>query len=441
MNETTLSALDETHNPTATSWVTSANHPDSPFPIQNLPFGMFAPEDGQVRAGIAIGDSILDICALLDTGALTGQAAEAAEAARGDCLNALIALPPSYARALRRQVFAFLEEGNANKPAKIDGLLYAADRCVMHMPSKIGNYTDFYAGIYHARAAGAQLQPDDPLPENYLWVPIAYHGRASSVSLSGGAVKRPSGQIRRPGAQQPEFRASERLDFELELGFYVRGGNGIGNPIPIAEARNQPFGYCLLNDWSARDIQSWEMKPLGPFLGKNFGTHISPWIVTAEALAPFRIPAMERGGDLPHPLPYLYDLTDTQSGGLDIHLEVHLTTEEMRRQGLAPHLLLKSNAKHLYWTPAQMVAHHSSSGCNLIAGDLMGTGTISGPELEMYSSLLELTVGGSRPFTLPTGEQRTYLEDGDEVIFVATCKKPGLRSIGFGRCAGSVAPA
>lgn len=437
MNVHPAIALDETHDPAAKSWIESANRPGCEFPIQNLPIGVFSPRDACARAGVAIGNQIVDLNSLLDRGLLEGKAAEAAEAARGDNLNSLIRLSSDYSRALRRQIFAFLSSTNADKPNATDGLLHAASQCTMHLPSKIGNFTDFYAGIYHARAAGAQLQPDDPLPENYIWVPIAYHGRPSSVTLAGEVVKRPAGQVKRPGSK-PQLMKSERMDFELELGFYVRGGNELGSPINLSEAHQQPFGFCLLNDWSARDIQSWEMKPLGPFLGKNFGTHVSPWIVTSEALQPFRIPAMPRSGELPEPLPYLDDTNDKLGGGIDIELEVLLTTAKMRQQGLPAHSILRSNAKHLYWTPAQMVAHHTISGCNLIPGDLIGTGTISGPELEMYSSLLELTIGGAKPFYLPSGERRTYLEDGDEVAFVGTCKKQGLRSIGFGQCASVV---
>jgi fumarylacetoacetase len=314
--------------------------------------------------------------------------------------------------------------------------------CTLLQPIAVSNYTDFYAGIHHARAAGALLTPENPLPPNYKWVPIAYHGRASSVQVGHGEVRRPIGQMppKDPGGA-PIFGPCERLDFELELGFYVTKGNAIGDRIAIGDAAESIVGYSLLNDWSARDIQRWEMFPLGPFLSKSFATSVSPWVVTADALEPFRIPAMIRPDGDPKPLPYLLNANDQASGGLDIQLRVLLSTARMRSAHERPTEILASNARYLYWTPAQMVAHHTVNGCNLRTGDMIGTGTISGPREEELSSMLELTVGGTRPITLPNGETRSFLLDGDEVTFRGRCEREGFASIGFGSCTGVVTPA
>jgi len=434
-------ALDQTHDPARRSWVPSANRPETNFPIQNLPLGVFAPEAGPPRGGIAIGDMILDIGAALDRGWFSGEAAEAAEAARGPALNDLLAQGNRAARALRRQAAALLDATNPDRgraEADSGDILYAADTCALHLPVQVRNYTDFYSGIYHATAAGALMRPDDPLPPNYKYVPTAYHGRASSVCVSDSELLRPNGQYIDPDSSAPTFGRCQRLDFELEMGFLVGPGNARGAPVPVGRASDHIFGAVLLNDWSARDIQRWEMNPLGPFLGKNFGTTISPWIITADALLPFRCPAMRRPATDPQPLPYLTDTVDQAQGGLDIALAVAFSTERMRTQQRPAQTIIRSNSRYLYWTPAQMLAHHTSGGCNLLPGDLIGSGTISGPTRAELSSLLELTMAGKEPFELTTGERRGFLEDGDEVTFSARCSRAGCIPIGFGVCRGRV---
>ncbi len=426
--------LDETHDPARRSWVASANDAATDFPIQNLPFGVFSPPGEAPRGGVAIGDTILDIGRAFEAGLLEGDAAEAASA---PALNALLALGRGEARDLRRQVGALLDAENPPRP----DLLHQAADCALHLPVTVRNYTDFYAGIHHAIAATSIMRPGTPpLPPNYKYVPIAYHGRASSVRPSGGDVRRPQGQRCPDPAQPPTFGPSERLDLELEMGVFVGAGNPVGEPIPIGEAAQHAWGFCLLNDWSARDIQAWEMAPLGPFLAKNFSTTISPWIVTADALAPFRAPAMARADADPKPLDYLWSDADQESGGLAVALAVSFRTQRMREAGEQAVTVIRSNARYLYWTPAQMLAHHSSGGCNMLPGDLIGTGTISGPTNDQLSSLLELTRAGQEPFTLPNGERRGFLHDGDEVSFTARCERPGYVPIGFGTCGGRVIP-
>ena len=429
-----MTDIDDTHDPARRSWVASANQAGTDFPIQNLPFGVFSPPGGAPRGGVAIGDAILDVGAACSAGLLRG---EAALAASGPALNALLALDRREARGLRREIGALLDAASPTRP----DLLHDAAACTLHLPVTVRNYTDFYAGIHHAIAATSIMRPGTPpLPPNYKYVPIAYHGRASSVRPSGADVRRPSGQRSPDPAQAPSFGPSQRLDLELEMGLFVGCGNAIGEPIPIAEAERHLFGYCLLNDWSARDIQAWEMAPLGPFLAKNFSTTISPWIVTADALAPFHTPAMARAEDDPKPLDYLWAENDQRSGGLDVDLTVSMRTQRMREAGDAAVAVIRSNARYLYWTPAQMLAHHSSGGCNMLSGDLLGTGTISGPTDDQLSSLLELTRAGQTPFTLPNGEQRGFLQDGDEVSFTARCQRESFVSIGFGTCSGRVIP-
>lgn len=436
--------LDETHDPARRSWVQSANDGRTDFPIQNLPLGVFAPREGGPRAGVAIGDRIFDIAAARAAGLFAGDA-ERAAAAAGPTLNAMLALGPEVLRAFRHRVADLLDAKGRDRAAAeaVTGLLHAAADCTMLLPSAIGDYTDFYAGIHHARAAGALMLPnaDDPLPPNYKWLPIAYHGRASSVRASGGEVRRPLGQFRPQADRDPVFGPCERLDIELELGFFIGGGNRLGADIPIGQASRHIVGFCLLNDWSARDIQRWEMAPLGPFNGKNFSTTISPWIVTADALAPFRAPAMERPDGDPKPLAYLADEHDQANGGIDINLEVWFSSAQMRSRAMADQLVIHSNARYLYWTPAQMVAHHAAGGCNLSPGDLIGTGTISGPTRDELSSFLELTRAGADPFRLPTGETRGFLNDGDEVTLKARCVRESFVSIGFGECRGRILPA
>ncbi len=359
-----------------------------------------------------------------------------------ETLNALFGRGRAALRELRLSLAKLLGQSASSNAAKRSAteLLSPIDQCQMYRPTRVANYTDFYAGIYHARAAGALLTPENPLPQNYKWVPIAYHGRASSVQVGQGTIRRPLGQ--RPPTEQgaaPGFGPCERLDFELEMGFYVAGGNAVGSPVPISEAGEGIAGFSLLNDWSARDIQRWEMFPLGPFLSKSFATSVSPWVVTSDALAPFRVAAMARPEGDPRPLGYLLDDAYQSAGGIDVDLEVYLSTERMRGESAPPTRILTSNARHLYWTPAQMVAHHTVNGCNLEAGDLIGTGTISGPSPEQLSSMLEFTAAGTKPVVLPNGERRGFLSDGDEIMFKGRCNRKGFASIGFGSCTGRIA--
>lgn len=425
--------IDETHDPARTSWVESANgHPD--FPVQNLPLGVFS-VGGRKRGGAAIGDKIVDLAALAGRGLLDG-ATEAAAAASGETLNPLLALGAQPRRALRRRLSSLLCDP-AMRP-KVEGLLYDGADCELHLPASIGDYTDFYAGIHHATNVGRLFRPDNPLLPNYKHVPIGYHGRASSVRPSGAAVRRPHGQLKAPDAETPIFGPCRRLDYELEMGVWIGPGNDLGAPIPIGEAADHVAGLCLLNDWSARDVQTWEYQPLGPFLAKSFLTTVSPWIVTAEALAPFRIPQPARPQGDPRPLPYLFDEADQGRGSFAVTLDVFLATARMRDAGLAPHRLSRSTASHMYWTIGQMVAHHSSNGCNLNPGDLLGTGAISAPDKGGLGSLLEITLNGARPITLPSGENRTFLEDGDEVALSGRLAAEGFVGIGFGPCRGVV---
>lgn len=427
--------LDHTHDPGLQSWVGSANgHAD--FPIQNLPLGVFGPLAGAPRGGIAIGDFILDLRALADSGLLDDEAQAAALAGAGPTLNPLLAMGAAARAALRDAVSALLQDGSDERPA----LLHRAADCMMYMPAHVGDYTDFYAGIRHARNVGTLLRPDQPLMPNYKWVPIAYHGRASSVRL-GGEVRRPNGQRKPANEATPSFGPCRNLDYELELGIWIGPGNAQGVPIPIAEASQHIAGYSLLNDWSARDIQGWEYQPLGPFLAKNFCTMLSPWIVTPEALAPFRTAQPPRPEGDPAPMPYLLDPADQQNGALALELEVLMLTPGMKRQKLGPHRLSLGRSTDLYWTPAQMLAHHTCGGCNLQPGDLFGSGTISGPDPDGYGSLLEITHGGRAPVTLPSGEERRFLEDGDEIILRARAAREGAATIGFGECRGMVTPA
>jgi fumarylacetoacetase len=434
---------DDTHAPARQSWVASANgHPD--FPIQNLPLGVFNPPGGRPRGGIAIGDEILDLAAACEAELFAGEARRAAEAASGQALNPLLALGAGPRRALRQAVSELLD---ADSPDRAEAelvrerLLFRAADCTLHLPAQIGDYTDFFAGIQHATNTGRQFRPESPLLPNYKYVPVAYHGRASSIVPSGVPVRRPNGQRKPAKETEPSFGSSRNLDFELELGIWVGPGNALGDAIPIGRAAEHIGGFCLLNDWSARDIQAWEAQPLGPFLAKNFASTISPWIVTPEALAPFRLPQPARPDGDPAPLGYLWDAADQHAGALDIALEVLLHTPGLRKKGLAPVLLARSNARHLYWTVAQMLAHHASNGCNLRPGDLFGSGTISAPGAEGYGSLLELTAGGRLPLALDSGETRRFLEDGDEVILHATCTRDGAVAIGFGACRAVVMPA
>ena len=427
---------DETHDPARRSWVPGADaHPD--FPIQNLPFGVFVPSGGTARGGVAIGDHILDLGAAVAAGLFDGAQRDAAEAAAEPTLNRLFGMGAQARRALRRRIGALLDQAAPARPE----LLHRAADCAMRLPAAVGDYTDFYAGIHHATNAGALFRPDNPLLPNYKWVPIGYHGRASSLLPSGVAVRRPNGQRNSQPGNPPAFGPSRRLDYELELGVWVGTGNELGSPVPIGEASAHIAGFCLLNDWSARDIQAWEYQPLGPFLAKNFASTLSCWVVTPEALEPFRVPAMPRAEGDPAPLPYLDDAADRAAGGLDLELSVSIRSAAMRAAGLPAHRLSVGNARYLYWTFAQMLAHHTSGGCNLRPGDLLGSGTISAPDPDGYGSLLELSAGGKKELALPGGETRSFIEDGDEIIFSARARREGFASIGFGACSAEILPA
>ncbi len=424
--------IDHTHDPSLQSWVTSANgHED--FPIQNLPIGLFSPLAGAPRGGIAIGDEILDLRALHEAQLLDDEAQAACDLCLGPTLNGFLAGGEGPRRALRDAVSALLQEGSDERPH----LLHHAADCLLYLPAHVGDFTDFFAGIHHARATGTMLRPENPLLPNYKYVPVGYHGRASSVTLSGD-VRRPNGQRKPAKDDVPTVGPSRNLDYELELGIWVGPGNALGTPIAIADAPTHIAGYCLLNDWSARDIQAWEATPLGPFLAKSFHTTISAWIVTPEALAPFRLPQPPRPDGDPAPLPYLLDPADQTGGALAIELEVLILTPAMKKQGLAPHSLSASHATDLYWTPAQLLTHQASNGCNLRPGDLLGSGTISAPE--GAGSLLEITSGGRQPITLPSGEVRRFLEDGDEICLRARARRDGCAPIGFGECRGFILP-
>jgi len=420
----------------ARSWVEHANgHSD--FPLQNLPLGIFSRPGETLRCGVAIGDAILDLEAVLAAGLFEGHAKAAVEATRGGALNAFFALGRNARVALRERLLALLGEHGEHQ-AELKAALYPASDCQLHLPAKVGDYTDFYVGIQHATNVGKLFRPDNPLLPNYKYVPIGYHGRASTLRPSGTDVRRPKGQTLPAGHTEPSFGPCARLDYELELGIWIAQGNDIGQAIPIAEADQHLAGLCLLNDWSARDIQAWEYQPLGPFLSKSFITTLSPWVVTAEALEPFRCAQPARPEGDPQPLPYLLDPRDQAEGAFDIELEVLLLTERMREQGLPAHRLALSNTLNMYWTVAQLIAHHSVNGCQLQPGDLFGSGTLSGPTADSYGSLLEITEGGKQPVELASGEVRKFLEDGDEIILRARCQRDGVASIGFGECRGKV---
>jgi fumarylacetoacetase len=433
-----LYPLNETHDASRKSWVATANLPGCDFPLQNLPFGVFRPRsDWRSKVGIAIGDAVLDVSGCLLSGLFSGDAAVAAETCSRHTLNELMALGAQYWSALRARVFALLAEG-ASERGTVERHLLAMQDVEMRLPAAIGNYTDFYASLHHARNVGSLFRPANPLLPNYKYLPIAYHGRASSLVVDGTPVRRPHGQIKLQEDQPPELLPTRQLDYEVELGIFVGPGQPLGEPVPIESAPERLFGICLLNDWSARDMQTWEYQPLGPFLAKNFATSLSPWVVTLEALAPFRIAAAAREPGDPPVLPYLYAAEDREQGGLEVALEVLLQTAQMREQEMPAHRLSLGNARDLYWTPAQMLAHHTSNGCNLQPGDLLGTGTISGPAKENRGCLLEMTVRGREPVQLPTGETRSFLEDGDEVTLRGWCERPGFVRIGLGGCTGRV---
>ena len=437
--------LNETHDPARKSWIASANVPDTDFPIQNLPFGVFRRTDGTggtPRVGVAIGDQVLDLHRGHELGLFGGDAASSAKACRGETLNPLMALPARERSALRRRLSDLLADGALDgNVALVEGALVPMGDTRMLMPAEIGDYTDFYCSIHHATNVGSLFRPDNPLMPNYKHLPVGYHGRSSSIVPSGTPVRRPSGQTKAAAAEAPSFGPSRSLDYELEVGFFVGPGNALGSPIPLDQAEDHLFGFCLVNDWSARDIQAWEYQPLGPFLGKSFTTSISPWIITTEALAPFRTPAFERDDDDPRPLEHLDSPTNRTRGGIDLVLEVSLMTQAMRDADADAALLTRGNFRDLYWTAAQMVTHHASNGCNLRPGDLLASGTVSGAAKDSRGCLLELTWRGSEPITLPSGETRSFLADGDEVIIRGFCENENAVRIGFGSCRGGVLPA
>jgi fumarylacetoacetase len=416
--------IDETHDPRLESWVESANAPDAEFPVQNLPFGIFRHRGNRgeaPRGGVAIGDQILDLGAL---GIKTGPT-----------LNALAGQGRPVWRNLRKALSKGLSAKGREK--KFARYLVPMKDAEMLLPVTVGDYSDFYAGIHHATNIGKLLRPDHPLLPNYKWLPIGYHGRASSIVVSGTPVTRPSGQLKT--GEEPLFGPTRRLDYEAELGFVVGSGNRLGRPISIGDSLEHIFGVVLLNDWSARDIQAWEYQPLGPFLAKSFATTISPWIVTLEALAPFRCPAFARGEGDPKPLPYLLDDEDQRSGGFAIEVEMHLRSAKMRQDKAPAQRLSRGSFRDSYWTVAQIVAHQSSNGCNLQPGDILGSGTISGSTADSLGSMMELTQGGKNPLALADGETRFFVQDGDEVIERGRCDAGGYRRIGFGEAAARIA--
>ncbi|HWZ63761.1 MAG TPA: fumarylacetoacetase [Steroidobacteraceae bacterium] len=433
-----MAALDATHDPARRSWVASANDPGGDFPIQNLPLAAFrrAGTREPLRGGVAIGTEVLDLGALNALKPFEGSAAQALAAATEPNLNALMGQGAAPRAALRGALSEALRTGSALE-ARLRPLLVPQSAVEYGLAAEVGDYTDFYASIHHATAVGRLFRPDNPLLPNYKWVPIAYHGRASSLRVSGHGVERPLGQVLAPGAQRPELIPTRRLDYELEVGVFIGRGNELGKSVPLAHAEEHVFGLCLLNDWSARDVQSWEYQPLGPFLAKNFLTTVSPWVVTLEALAPFRVPWTRPPGE-PEPLAYLDDAEARRAGGFDLELEVWLDTARMRASGAAPLRLSHANFRDSWWTVSQMVAHHTVNGCNLRPGDLIGSGTQSGPKPEQAGSLLELSAGGKRPLALASGESRTFLEDGDRVAFRACCERAGFARIGFGELSGTV---
>ena len=416
---------------------------DTDFPVQNLPVGVYSrsPDDDR-RIGIAIGEYILDLRACIDERLV--DPGETIDACREDMLNALMSLPAASMQNLRSQISDLLaEHGTRTARGKElrERILVRMSEAAMHVPARVGDYTDFYASIHHATNVGSMFRPDNPLLPNYKYIPIGYHGRASSIVASGAEIRRPNGQTRPADTEVPTFGPSKMLDYESELGFFIRGENRPGEPVPMGQAADRLFGFCLVNDWSARDIQTWEYQPLGPFLSKSFATTVSPWVVMAEAVAPYRMPVPPRGEGDPEPLDYLRSSDDVSRGALSAFLEVWITSGRMREEAMAPVRLSRAPFSAMYWTVAQMIAHHASNGCNLRPGDLLASGTVSGSAPDSRGCLLELTWRGSKPITLPTGEERKFLQDGDEVIMKGSFEAPGRTRIGFGECRGVILPA
>ncbi|TMO75522.1 fumarylacetoacetase [Pseudoalteromonas sp. S3785] len=436
-----MSQINETHDINLTSWVESANIKGCDFPIQNLPFAEFRTKNTneEFRGGVAIGDQVIDLAKLSRLNIFTGDAKTALDAASESTLNTFMGLGSQYWSALRLALSKALREGAQQQKDMRSTLIAQAD-IEFSLPCRIGDYTDFYTSIYHATAVGSLFRPDNPLLPNYKWVPIGYHGRSSSIDVSGQTFHRPKGQTKAPDADTPSFGPCKRLDYELELGIYLGKGNALGDAIAIENAENHVFGFCVFNDWSARDLQAWEYQPLGPFLAKNFASTVSPWIVTTEALAPFRT-AWTRDENDPQPMPYLESAANREQGAFDIQMDVKIQTQKMRDENHQPTQVSASSFKHSYWTVAQMVAHHTVNGCNFMPGDMLGSGTQSGPTHEEAGSLLELSRGGKEKITLSNGEQRSFLEDGDNVIMRGWCEREGFARIGFGSVESTVLPA
>lgn len=433
--------IDGTHNPALRSWVASAQAAGNDFPIQNLPHGVFrrAGNDESWRGGVAIGDQVLDVQAALAKGLFDEVVRPTAEAAGRAPLNDLMALSRQQRRALRRAVSALLAEGHPRWRETTECLV-PQQVIELTLPARTENFTDFYSSLSHATNVGRLFRPDNPILPNYRWLPVGYTGRTSSLLVSGADVRRPYGQLKRPDVDSPVFAPCRRLDYEAELGMLIGPGNALGTRIDIAQADEHIFGVCLLNDWSARDIQSWEYQPLGPLLAKSFGTSLSPWIITIDALEPFRRPFARPPGD-PAPLPHLWHDGLAERGAFEIFVEVSLQSAAMRRAGQAAERVSRSNYSDAYWSAAQLLAHQASNGTNLRPGDLLGSGTLSGPEPVSRACMLELSEGGKMPLTLPSGEKRTFLEDGDTVVMRGYCERPGCARIGFGECRGTVLPA
>lgn len=436
-----MSLINETHDINLKSWVASANVANCDFPIQNLPFAEMRRKNSNetFRGAVAIGDQVIDLAKLKELAIFSGDAHIAVVAASNSTLNEFMGLGQQYWSALRLALSKALREGSEHQEKLVHALIAQAD-IEFSLPCRIGDYTDFYTSIYHATAVGRLFRPDNPLLPNYKWVPIGYHGRSSSIDVSGQTFHRPKGQTKAPDAETPSFGPCKRLDYELELGIYLGKGNQLGDAIAIENAENHVFGFCVFNDWSARDLQAWEYQPLGPFLAKNFASTVSPWIVTTEALAPYRT-SWTRDESDPQPMDYLESTHNRELGAFDIKMDVQIETAKMREQGAAPSLVSKSSFKHSYWTVAQMVTHHTVNGCNFMPGDMLGSGTQSGPTHEEAGSLLELSCGGKEKITLNNGEQRSFLEDGDNVIMRGWCEKEGFVRIGFGCVESTVLPA
>jgi fumarylacetoacetase len=442
MNEASSQALDETHDPTLTSWVESANDPSTDFPVQNLPFGVFRRRESHLspRIGVAIGEAVLDATGCVDAGLLDPLSTSVIEAFDASTMNRVMTLKGDDRRTLRRRLSEVLRvpRGTGSLRHAVGAFLTPMAEVELLVPVQIGDYSDFYASLFHATNVGRMFRPENPLLPNYKHVPIGYHGRVSSIVVSGTPVGRPSGQARPGGTDGPVFGPSRQLDYELEVGIFIGPASQLGHPIPIDRAEEHLFGFCLVNDWSARDIQQWEYQPLGPFLSKSFATSMSPWVVTLEALAPFRTAAFSRPEGDPEPLPYLESAANRQSGGFAVTLEVWFSSRRMRDERRDAVRLSRGSFASLYWTAAQIITHHASNGCNLRTGDLLASGTVSGPGADQRGSLLELTWRGSDPISLPTGEQRRFLEDGDEVILRGYCEREGFRRLGFGECRGTI---